>query len=59
MTQLMKSRNNRYGEHQSAEKLGIEVHTMGDGSPGTRRTRNRRQDGPQHVEPLRGEVALG
>lgn len=27
----MKSRNDRYGEHVSAEKLGIEVHTMGDG----------------------------
>jgi cob(I)alamin adenosyltransferase len=27
----MKSRNDRYGEHEAAEKLGIEVHTMGDG----------------------------
>ena len=31
MIQFMKSRNDRYGEHDSAEKLGIEVHTMGDG----------------------------
>jgi cob(I)alamin adenosyltransferase len=31
MVQFMKSRNDRYGEHISAEKLGIEVHTMGDG----------------------------
>ena len=31
MVQFMKSRNDRYGEHLSAEKLGIEVHTMGDG----------------------------
>ena len=31
MIQFMKSRKDRYGEHESAEKLGIEVHTMGDG----------------------------
>ena len=31
MIQFMKSRNDRYGEHVAAEKLGIEVHTMGDG----------------------------
>ena len=31
MIQFMKSRHDRYGEHESAEKLGIEVHTMGDG----------------------------
>ena len=31
MIQFMKSRNDRYGEHESAEKLGIEIHTMGDG----------------------------
>jgi cob(I)alamin adenosyltransferase len=31
MIQFMKSRNDRYGEHISAETLGIEVHTMGDG----------------------------
>ncbi len=31
MVQFMKSRNDRYGEHEAAEKLGIEVHTMGDG----------------------------
>jgi cob(I)alamin adenosyltransferase len=31
MIQFMKSRNDRYGEHESAEKLGIEVRTMGDG----------------------------
>lgn len=31
MVQFMKSRNDRYGEHESLERLGIEVHTMGDG----------------------------
>lgn len=31
MIQFMKSRTDRYGEHVSLEKLGIEVHTMGDG----------------------------
>lgn len=31
MIQFMKSKNDRYGEHESAEELGIEVHTMGDG----------------------------
>lgn len=31
MIQFMKSRNDRYGEHESLERLGIEVHTMGDG----------------------------
>jgi len=31
MIQFMKSRKDRYGEHVSAEKLGIEIHTMGDG----------------------------
>ena len=31
MVQFMKSRTDRYGEHESFEKLGIEVHTMGDG----------------------------
>jgi cob(I)alamin adenosyltransferase len=38
----MKSRNDRYGEHESAEKLGIEVHTMGDGF--TWDTKNPEQD---------------
>jgi len=38
----MKSRNDRYGEHLSAEKLGIEVHTMGDGF--TWDTKNPEQD---------------
>lgn len=42
MVQFMKSRNDRYGEHVSAEKLGIEVHTMGDGF--TWDTRNPEQD---------------
>ncbi|MGI8836024.1 MAG: cob(I)yrinic acid a,c-diamide adenosyltransferase [Pyrinomonadaceae bacterium] len=42
MIQFMKSRNDRYGEHESAEKLGIEVHTMGDGF--TWDTRNPDQD---------------
>lgn len=31
LIQFMKSKNDRYGEHESLEKLGIEVHTMGDG----------------------------
>ena len=31
MVQFMKARGDRYGEHESFEKLGIEVHTMGDG----------------------------
>ena len=31
MVQFMKSKTDRYGEHESFEKLGIEVHTMGDG----------------------------
>ena len=31
MIQFMKSKTDRYGEHESAELLGIEVHTMGDG----------------------------
>ena len=31
MVQFMKSKTDRYGEHVSLEKLGVEVHTMGDG----------------------------
>ncbi|MBV6495041.1 MAG: cob(I)yrinic acid a,c-diamide adenosyltransferase [Acidobacteria bacterium ACB1] len=31
MVQFMKSKHDRYGEHESFDKLGIEVHTMGDG----------------------------
>ncbi len=31
MIQFMKSKTDRYGEHEACEKLGIEVHTMGDG----------------------------
>ena len=42
MIQFMKSRTDRYGEHASAEKLGIEVHTMGDGF--TWDTKNPEQD---------------
>jgi cob(I)alamin adenosyltransferase len=42
MVQFMKSRNDRYGEHLAAEKLGIEVHTMGDGF--TWDTKNPEQD---------------
>jgi cob(I)alamin adenosyltransferase len=42
MIQFMKSRHDRYGEHDSAEKLGIEVHTMGDGF--TWDTKNPEQD---------------
>jgi len=42
MIQFMKSRNDRYGEHVTAEKLGIKVHTMGDGF--TWDTKNPEQD---------------
>ena len=42
MIQFMKSRNDRSGEHDSAEKLGIEVYTMGDGF--TWDTKNPEQD---------------
>jgi cob(I)alamin adenosyltransferase len=31
MIQFMKSKTDRYGEHEACEKVGIEVHTMGDG----------------------------
>jgi cob(I)alamin adenosyltransferase len=31
MIQFMKAKTDRYGEHLALEKLGIEVHTMGDG----------------------------
>ncbi|MCB1025530.1 MAG: cob(I)yrinic acid a,c-diamide adenosyltransferase [Acidobacteria bacterium] len=31
MIQFMKAKTDRYGEHESLEKLGVEVHTMGDG----------------------------
>lgn len=42
MIQFMKSKNDRYGEHISLEKLGIEIHTMGDGF--TWDTNDRAQD---------------
>jgi cob(I)alamin adenosyltransferase len=42
MIQFMKSKHDRYGEHESAEKLGIEIHTMGDGF--TWDTKNPEQD---------------
>lgn len=42
MIQFMKSKTDRYGEHEAAEKLGIEVHTMGDGF--TWDTQNPEQD---------------
>ncbi len=31
MVQFMKSKTDRYGEHESFERLGIEIHTMGAG----------------------------
>lgn len=31
LVQFMKSKTDRYGEHESLSQLGIEVHTMGDG----------------------------
>ena len=40
--QFMKSKTDRYGEHESLEKLGVEVHTMGDGF--TWDTNDRSQD---------------
>ena len=42
MVQFMKSKTDRYGEHESAEMLGIEVYTMGDGF--TWDTKNTAQD---------------
>lgn len=42
LIQFMKSKNDRYGEHEACEKLGIEVHTMGDGF--TWDTQNPEQD---------------
>jgi cob(I)alamin adenosyltransferase len=42
MIQFMKAKTDRYGEHESLEKLGIEVHTMGDGF--TWDTNDRTQD---------------
>src|SRR5918911_1859807 len=42
MIQFIKSRHDRYGEHEAAEKLGIEIHTMGDGF--TWDTKNPEQD---------------
>ena len=31
LIQFMKSKNDRYGEHESLDALGVEIHTMGDG----------------------------
>jgi cob(I)alamin adenosyltransferase len=31
LIQFMKLKSDRYGEHESLEKLGVEIHTMGDG----------------------------
>lgn len=31
LIQFMKSKTDRYGEHDSLETIGVEVHTMGDG----------------------------
>ncbi|HKP68268.1 MAG TPA: cob(I)yrinic acid a,c-diamide adenosyltransferase [Pyrinomonadaceae bacterium] len=31
LIQFMKSKTDRYGEHESLETLGVEIHTMGDG----------------------------
>ncbi len=42
LIQFMKSKTDRYGEHESLEKLGVEVHTMGDGF--TWDTKNPEQD---------------
>ncbi len=42
LIQFMKSKTDRYGEHESLEKLGVEIHTMGDGF--TWDTQNKDQD---------------
>ena len=42
LIQFMKSKNDSYGEHESLETLGVEVHTMGDGF--TWDTKNPEQD---------------
>jgi len=42
LIQFMKSKHDRYGEHESLEKLGVEIHTMGDGF--TWDTKNPEQD---------------
>jgi cob(I)alamin adenosyltransferase len=42
LIQFMKSKSDRYGEHESLETLGVEVHTMGDGF--TWDTQNPEQD---------------
>lgn len=42
LIQFMKSKTDRYGEHESLEKLGVEVYTMGDGF--TWDTKNPEQD---------------
>ncbi len=42
LIQFMKAKTDRYGEHESLEKLGIEIHTMGDGF--TWDTQNPEQD---------------
>ena len=31
LIEFMKAKTDRYGEHESLEQLGIEIHTMGDG----------------------------
>ena len=31
LIQFMKAKTDRYGEHESLEQLGVEIHTMGDG----------------------------
>lgn len=48
LIQFMKAKNDRYGEHESLEELGIEVHTMGDGF--TWDTNDRSQDIKTSVE---------
>jgi cob(I)alamin adenosyltransferase len=42
LIQFMKAKTDRYGEHESLEELGVEVHTMGDGF--TWDTNDRSQD---------------
>ena len=42
LIQFMKSKKDRYGEHKSLKKLGVEIHTMGDGF--TWDTKNPAQD---------------
>ena len=59
LIQFMKSRNDRYGEHESAEKLGIEVHTMGDGFTWDTKNPSRSGHRPRHLDLCVEKCAAG